>query len=172
MATAVKLVDPKDSELLASLEARGKQANLFFRAMAHRPDVLKNFPPLYMAVVGPGLVARRLKVLVYLACSYANRCPYCIASNLPGAHKAGVSGEEIVALEAERNEIFPADEQAALRYARELTRTATATQTRTALAAHFTDEQIVEITLVVGFSNFTNRFNNGLQILPEAGQSS
>ena len=94
MATAVKLVDPKDSELLASLEARGKQANLFFRAMAHRPDVLKNFPPLYMAVVGPGSVARRLKVLVYLACSYANRCPYCIASNLPGAHKAGVSGEE------------------------------------------------------------------------------
>ena len=172
MATAVKLVDPKDNELLASLEARSKQANLFFRAMAHRPEVLKNFPPLYMAVVGPGSVARRLKVLVYLACSYANRCPYCIASNLPGAHKAGVSGEEIVALEAERNEIFPADEQAALRYARELTRTATATQTRTALAAHFTDEQIVEITLVVGLSNFTNRFNNGLQILPEAGQSS
>jgi AhpD family alkylhydroperoxidase len=171
MATAVKLVDPKDNELLASLEARGKQANFFFRAMAHRPEVLKNFPPFYTAVVGPGSVPRRLKVLVYLACSYANRCPYCISSNLPGARKAGITGEELVAVEAERNEIFPAEEQAALRYARELTRTANATETRAALAAHFTDEQIVEITLVIGLSNFTNRFNNGLQILPETGQS-
>ena len=33
MATAIRLVDPKDNELLASLEARSKQANLFFRAM-------------------------------------------------------------------------------------------------------------------------------------------
>ena len=172
MATAVKLVDPNDNELLASLESRGKQANLFFRAMAHRPEVLKNFPPFYTAVVGPGSVARRIKVLVYLATSYANRCPYCISSNLPGARKAGITEEELVAVEAERNEIFPAEERAALNYARELTRTANATETRAALAAHFTDEQVVEITLVIGLSNFTNRFNNGLQILPETGQSS
>jgi uncharacterized peroxidase-related enzyme len=172
MATAVKLVDPKDNELLASLEARAKQANPFFRAMAHRPEVLKNFPPFYTAVVGPGSVARRIKVLVYLACSYANRCPFCVASNLPGARKAGITEEEIAAVEAERNEIFPAEEQAAINYARELTRTANAAETRAALAAHFTDEQIVEITLVIGISNFTNRFNNGLEILPEAGQSS
>ncbi len=172
MATAVELVDPKDNELLATLEARSKQANLFFRAMAHRPEVLKNFPALYMAIMGPGSVARRIKVLVYLACSYGNRCQYCIASNLPGARRAGISEEEIAALEAENNGIFPADEQAALNYARELTRTANATETRAALAAHFTDEQVVEITLEIALSNFTNRFNNGLQILPEAGQSS
>jgi len=172
MATAVELVDPKDNELLATLEARSKQANLFFRAMAHRPEVLKNFPPLYMAIMGPGSVARRIKVLVYLACSYANRCPYCIASNLPGARKAGITEEEIAALEAENNGIFPTDERAALNYARELTRTANATETRAALAAHFTDEQVVEITLVIALSNFTNRFNNGLEILPETGQSS
>jgi uncharacterized peroxidase-related enzyme len=172
MAIALKLVDPKDNQLLASLEARSRQANHFFRAMAHRPEVLKNFPPLYMAIVGPGSVTRRIKVLVYLACSYANRCAYCISSNLPGAHKAGITGEEIVAVEAERNEIFPAEEQAALRFARELTRTAQATETRAALAAHFSDEQIVEITLVVALANFTNRFNNGLNIPLETGQAS
>ena len=33
---------------------------------------------------------------------------------------------------------------------------------------HFTDEQIVEITLVIAMANFTNRFNNGLDIFPEA----
>jgi uncharacterized peroxidase-related enzyme len=161
-------VDPAENQFLASLEARTKQANPFFRAMAHRPEVLKNFPPLYSAIVGPGAVARRLKAMVYLACSYANTCPYCVAGNLPGARKAGVTEEEIQALEAGRDEMFPADERAALAYARELTRGAHAEGTRDALGAHFTDEQIVEITLVVGMANLTNRFNNGLGILPEA----
>src|SRR5436309_12131601 len=124
MATALKLVDPSENEFLASLEARSKQANPFFRAMAHRPEVLKNFPPLYSAVVGPGSVARRIKVMVYLACSYANTCPFCIASNLPGARKAGMTEDEIKALEAGNDEGFSPAEKAAIAYARELTKTA------------------------------------------------
>jgi uncharacterized peroxidase-related enzyme len=166
MATALKLVDPAQNEFLAGLEAKAKQPNPFFRAMAHRPEVLKNFPPLYSAIVGPGSVDRRTKVLVYLACSYANHCAFCIAGNLPGGRKAGITEDEIRALEAERNEGFRDTEQAAIRYARELTRTANAVETRDALAAHFTDEQTVEITLVVGIANLTNRFNNGLGIRP------
>jgi uncharacterized peroxidase-related enzyme len=168
MATAVKLVDPSENETLAGLEARAKQANPFFRAMAHRPEVLKNFPPLYTAVVGPGSVPRRVKVLVYLACSYANTCPFCVASNLPGARKAGITEDEIRATEAGNDEPFPPAERAAIAYARELTKTAHAESTSAELRAHYTDEQIVEITLVIGISNLTNRFNNGLGILPEA----
>src|SRR5579872_4532293 len=168
MATALRLVDPSENEFLASLEARARQANPFFRAMAHRPEVLKNFPPLYSAVVGPGSVERRVKVLVYLACSYANTCPFCIASNLPGARKAGVTEDEIRALEHEEDGPFSPAERAALAYARELTRTAHAKSTTEELRNHFTDEQMVEITLVIGISNLTNRFNNGLGILPEA----
>jgi AhpD family alkylhydroperoxidase len=168
MATAVKLVDPSENEFLASLEARSKQANPFFRAMANRPEVLKNFPPLYTAIVGPGSVPRRTKVLVYLTCSYANTCAFCIASNLPGARKAGITEDEIKAVETGNDEVFPPAERAAIAYARELTKTAHAKSTGAGLNAHFTDEQIVEITLVVGMSNLNNRFNNGLGILPEA----
>jgi uncharacterized peroxidase-related enzyme len=168
MATAVKLVDPSENEFLASLEARAKQANPFFRAMAHKPEVLKNFPPLYTAVVGPGAVPRRVKVLVYLASSYTNTCPFCIASNLPGGRKAGITEDEIRALEAGQDDVFPPAERAAIAYARELTRTAHADATTAELRAHYTDEQIVEITLVIGISNLTNRFNNALGILPEA----
>ena len=39
---------------------------------------------------------------------------------------------------------------------------------RDALFEHFTNEQIVELTLVVAIANFTNRFNNGLSLEPEA----
>jgi alkylhydroperoxidase family enzyme len=135
--------------------------------MAHRPEVLKNFPPLYSAIVGPGSVARRVKVLVYLTCSYANTCAFYIA-NLPGARKAGITEDEIRAVETENNDAFPPAERAAIAYARELSRTAHAKSTTEELRAHYTDEQIVEITLVVGMANLNNRFNNGLGILPEA----
>jgi uncharacterized peroxidase-related enzyme len=167
MATALKLVDPAENEFLAGLEARAKQPNPFFRAMAHRPEVLKNFPPLYGAVMGPGPVARRIKELVYLTCSYTNSCAYCIAGHVTGARKAGITEEELAALEAGQDQIFPAAERAAIAYARELTRTARGATTREELGAHFTDQQIVEITLVAGMANLTNRFNNGLGILPE-----
>ena len=54
-----------------------------------------------------------------------------------------------------------------IRYARELSRTADAGETRDALFEHFNQEQIVEITLVAAMANFTNRFNNGLMPPPE-----
>jgi hypothetical protein len=46
--------------------------------MANRPETLKNFVPFYSSVVGPGSVERRIKSLVYMACSYANECAFCI----------------------------------------------------------------------------------------------
>jgi alkylhydroperoxidase family enzyme len=106
--------------------------------------------------------------MVYLVCSFGNQCAFCIASNLPGGRKAGLTEAEVTALQQEQDEIFSAPERAAIRYARELTRTAKAEAARQEMFAHFTDEQIVEITLVIGMSNFTNRFNNGLEIFPEA----
>ncbi len=164
---SIALVEPSQNEFLASLEARAKQPNPFFRAMAHRPDVLKSFVPLYAAVMGPGAVERRVKMLLYLACSYANRCAFCIAANTPGAHKAGLTEQELQALKEEWDDEFSESERAAIRYARELTRTCDAMATRAALSEHFRDEQIAEMTLVICTANFTNRFNNALQIHPE-----
>ncbi len=167
MSVAVKLVDPTQNEFLASLEAKAKHPNPFFRAMANRPESLKNYVPFYVSVVGPGSVERRVKSLVYMTCSYANECPFCIEANMAGARKSGITEEEMQALQTEQDQNFDEKERAAIRYARELTQTADAEDTRAALAEHFTSEQIVEITLVVGIANLNNRFNNGLNILPE-----
>ena len=49
----------------------------------------------------------------------------------------------------------------------DMSRTADARDTRDALNEHFSSEQIVEITLIVAMANFTNRFNNGLELKPE-----
>jgi len=166
MATPIKQADPAENEFLANLESRAKHPNPFLRAMALRPDALKNFIPFYAALVGPGLVDRRTKMMVYLATSYANQCAFCIAANLPGGRKAGLTEDEIHALESWKDEGFNPAERAAIRYARELTRTARAQTAREEMFQHYSHEQMVEITLVVAMANFTNRFNNGLEILP------
>lgn len=163
----IKLVEPAQNEYLTELESKSKRRNNFFRMMAHKPDVLKNFVPLYGSITGPGAVNRRTKELVYLAVSYANECPYCTAAHVASRLKAGISEEEMRALQTEQNQFFEEPERAAILYARELTREVAADDTREDLYKHYNDEQIVEITLVVAIANFTNRFNNGLGLEPE-----
>jgi uncharacterized peroxidase-related enzyme len=163
----IPLVEPSQSELVTELESKGKRENRFFRMMAHKPEVLKNFVPFYSAVVGPGATDRRTKELVYLTVSMANECAYCMAAHKASAKKAGISDEQIRALETEQLQNFSEPERAAIRYARELTESASATTAGQGLFQHFNDEQIVEITLVIAMANFTNRFNNGLGLEPE-----
>jgi len=167
MGTAIRLIDPAENEIVTQVEKKTGKPNHFFRAMANRPEVLKNFIPLYGAIVGPGSVDRRVKELVYLTVSFANECAYCSAAHVASGRKAGITEDELTALRTEQDALFSAPERAAIAYARELTREADAPETRSELAAHYTSEQIVEITLVAAMANFTNRFNNGLELKPE-----
>jgi uncharacterized peroxidase-related enzyme len=167
MANPITLVEPAQNEFLAGLEKRANRPNHFFRTMANRPEVLKNFVPFYGSIMGPGAVDRRTKELVYLTVSYTNQCAYCTAAHTASGSKAGVTEDEMHALKAGEDGGFGAAERAAIQYARELTRTADGAQTRDALNAHYNDEQIVEITLIAALANFTNRFNNGLDLAPE-----
>ena len=160
-------MDPTQNEFLAQLESKSGRPNHFFRTMANRPEVLKNFVPLYGAIMGHGPVDRRTKELVYLAVSFANECAYCSASHMASGKKAGITEEEMTALRTEQEQAFSAAERAAIRYARELTREADGRDTRDDLNEYFSSEQIVELTLVAAMANFTNRFNNGLDLQPE-----
>jgi alkylhydroperoxidase family enzyme len=57
-------------------------------------------------------------------------------------------------------------------YAERLTRAAGAGLRDPALdelKRHVTEDQLVELALVVSIANFTNRFNNGLRIEPDLG---
>jgi uncharacterized peroxidase-related enzyme len=167
MATAIKLVEPAQDEFLAGLEKRSNRPNHFFRTMANRPEVLKHFVPFYSSLMGPGPVDRRTKELIYLTVSYTNKCAYCTAAHVASGSKAGVTADEMRALQAGQDGGFSASERAAIEYARELTLTADGAKARAALDAHYNGEQIVEITLIAALANFTNRFNNGLDLVPE-----
>jgi uncharacterized peroxidase-related enzyme len=167
MAQMVHGVDPANNETLAEIE-RKTGPNNFYRAMAHKPDVLAVFPKVYGAIMGPGALDRRLKEMIYLAVSTVNECKYCTEAHLKGARKAGLTEHDIDDIESETNQNFTPAEQTALHYAREMTRAcADEFGTRESLREYFSEDQLVELTLVIAMANFTNRFNNGLNVQVE-----
>ncbi|PYT11542.1 MAG: hypothetical protein DMG59_26085 [Acidobacteria bacterium] len=67
--------------------------------------------------------------------------------------------------------MFDAKEKAALLYADRVTRGAAAIRDNTLeeLKKHFTEDQIIELTLTICIANFTNRFNDALVLTPDLG---
>lgn len=80
-----------------------------------------------------------------------------------------MSEEQIQALKDPgglRRDVFTEEERAAARYAQLLTAGPSAVRQRDLdeLGKYFNAEQIVELTMIVGTANLTNRFNDGLQV--------
>ena len=67
---------------------------------------------------------------------------------------------------------FDEKELATVRYADLVSRGASATRRETleALGKFFTEDEIVQLTLVICMANFTNRFNDALQVKPDLGE--
>lgn len=83
-----------------------------------------------------------------------------------------MSEEQIQALGFyHRSRAFEAQEKAVLLYAERMTRGAAAIREGTLeeLRKYFSEDQIVELTLVIAVANFTNRFNDALQVEPDLG---
>jgi uncharacterized peroxidase-related enzyme len=164
MAHSVRGVAPEQNAALAEIEKKTGPSS-FLRVMAHRPEAMRNFVALYEILMGPSVLDRRLKELVYLAVSYVNECKYCGSHHVKTSREAGISDTEIREIEVENNQHFSPKEQAALHYARELTRTASVDDdTRYRAQELLSADQFVELTMIVSLANFTNRFNNGLAV--------
>jgi uncharacterized peroxidase-related enzyme len=134
------------------------------KALAHRPEMLANFLGFYSSV-GRSL-DRKLYEAVYLRVSLINGCHYCTQHHIAGAKRAGVALEQMIALKGGDYSSFTPAEQVALGYAEKLTRTpAGATDADFAeLKQHFSDEQIVDLHMLIGVANLTNRVTGPLAL--------
>lgn len=99
---------------------RGKPGNAQ-KALAHRPEMLKNFLTFY-ASVGRSL-DRKLYELIYILISLINGCGYCTQHHLASSKRVGLTGEDWAALRGGDYSRFTEKERAALVYAEKLTRT-------------------------------------------------
>jgi uncharacterized peroxidase-related enzyme len=140
---------------------RGKPGNAQ-KALAHRPEMLKAFLPFY-ASVGRSL-DRKLYEMIYLHVSFINGCHYCQQHHVASSKRVGLSAEDWRALKDGNYARYTDKEQAALAYAEKLTRTPHEITDADVekLKKHFSDAEIVDLHLLVGLVNLTNRFTDPL----------
>ncbi len=142
---------------------KGKPGNIQ-KALAHRSAMFGNFLG-FSASVGRSL-DRKLYEAVYLRVSLINGCHYCTQHHVQGSKRAGITPEQIKGLKGGNYAGFSAPEQVALRYAEKLTRTPDGTSDAdfAELRKHFSDEQIVDLHMLIGLANLTNRVTGPLAL--------
>lgn len=163
---------PELQKTFDALASRAGKVPNIFAVMAHRPDVLQTFLPLFKAIVNQGTVEAKFKELAYLRASMVNGCEYCTRAHIASSKRAGVTEEQVAALPFyQRSPLFDEKEKATILFADRVTRgAATIREPQIEELRKFYDEgQIVELTLVICVANFTNRFNDALEIVPDLG---
>lgn len=132
--------------------------------LQRRPKLVKALAGLAAAVWDPeGSVDRGFKRLVAHLVSRAAGCQYCMAHTVEGALLLGVAPEKVAAIwEYSRSPLYSAAERVALDFA--LAAGAVPNAVDDALfeqmKAHWSDDEIVEITAVISLFGFMNRWND------------
>lgn len=134
----------------------------FHQLLAHRPEVLKTITPFY-ASVGRSL-PRRLYELVYLRVSMINASPYCTQHHLLASRQADIVPDDWPLLNTGDYSACSPQERTALLFTEKLTRNPGQVEDHDIelLKRHFSDEQIVDLHLLVGLANLTNRITGPL----------
>lgn len=161
----ISLVDPESAspevKEIYEKTLRGKPGNAQ-KALAHRPEMLKNFLGFY-ASVGRSL-ERKLYELIYLRVSLINGCHYCAQHHFSSSKRVGLTAEDWAALRAGDYSRYSEKERAALTYVEKLTRIPhdISDADFVPLKKEFSDAEIVDIHLLTGLANLTNRFTDPL----------
>lgn len=140
---------------------RGKPGNVQ-KALAHRPEMLRNFLAFY-ASVGRSL-DRKLYEVIYIRVSLINGCRYCTQHHVASSKRVGLAQEHWAALKAGDYSGFDDKARVALNYVEKLTRTPhdLLDADFAPLRQHFSEPEIVDIHLLTGLANLTNRFTDPL----------
>lgn len=140
------------------------EPNNFFKTMGHAPDLLGPLVELSGAMLEGGVLERRLKEWVILQIARLHNCDYVY-----GAHKQALSraltsdaiGERDMPLDTST---FTAADKLAIRYAGQVSTSVVDDSTFQEVEATFTNEEIVELTVLAGYYTFICRTVNALQI--------
>jgi uncharacterized peroxidase-related enzyme len=144
----------------------------FFRAQTMRTDLVEAELNLMGTIlVKEGALTRQQKEYIFLVCSAANLSTYCVTAHCEIVRMLGIAGPEPeqIALDHTSTKI-PIVMKALLNFAAKLNShpTKVGRADMDALRTYgYTDEQIMEIVVVVGFAKFANYVAFGLGTLPD-----
>ncbi len=131
--------------------------------MAKAPGLLEAFMGLAGTISFMGHLEPGLSQMISNVASHSAGCRYCQAHTATHAAQAGVDPDKVANVwEFETNDQFSAAERAALRVARDAAQVPNAVtdQHFDDLAAHYTEEQIVQIVATISLFGYLNRWND------------
>jgi uncharacterized peroxidase-related enzyme len=171
----VKLIQPEERPEQAALVERirkGRRGNVInvYKILMHTPDIAAVWLDLVNAVRFKTELDDRLREIVIVRVGYLNRCAYVVNQHVPELSvPAGLPKEQSQALADWRPSTFFNDrERAALAYTDAVTRDIDVPDAVHAeLRKHFSERQIVELTVLIGTYNMHTRVGQALQIDPE-----
>lgn len=146
------------------MEARGGLLNIF-RAMAHSPEMMRRFMKLGSYFLEEGKLDPALRELAILRAGWVCRAPYEFSQHIAFARRAGLSDAQIRGVGNPTIQLFDRHQMAVLSYAGELSSDADVSDAvYEAVAAFLNEEEIVELTMLVGFYNMVSRALNALRV--------
>lgn len=152
-------------ELDFMAEAMGFEANSL-KVMAHKPELLRGFISLSVAVLGPdSTVSVGLRQMVAHVASCSAGCSYCQAHTGHRAELLGVDTKKLSQLHVFReSNLFSESERAALSLAKAAGEVPNATSDEhfSEVRRFYSEKEIVEILSVVALFGFLNRWNDTL----------
>jgi len=152
-------------EVLAGMEARGSEVLNLHRTLANDPNVLRNFLRLGNSLLMYGLLPPALRELAILRVAQMTGAGYEWAHHVPIACEAGVSEEQIAALKSwPTSPHFDERQHAALRYVESVASLAVSDEVFAEARGHFSEAEVVELTLVAGYWGMVARLLLALQV--------
>ncbi len=134
--------------------------------LAHVPPALEHLASLLMELKERQGIPWRYIELAIVAVSKLNECHYCVGHHSPMLRVEGLSEEAIESLPGTAHPELDDTDRLVIEYATLVTQNAGRIREAVfdRLRAHFTDAQIVELTLRISLCGFFNRFNDALQV--------
>lgn len=141
------------------------------KVFAHRPSAVKHIMGLLLDLADEQILPKRYLEIALVVVSKINECRYCVAHHTPRLIDQGLSAEAVANILEPQVDGFDAVDMLVRDHAVQVTNNSQyiRDQMFDELKKHFSQEQIVELTLRTALCGFFNRFNDALQIGMEDG---
>ena len=141
------------------------------RVFAHRPTALKHVMGLLLDLAQENVLPKRYLEIALVTVSKLSACAYCVSHHAPRAIAHGLEPETLQRILEPDCPGLDAVDRLVRDYAVAVTERPQYIRDAMfeALGRHFSEEQIVELTLRTALCGFFNRFNDALQIDIEDG---
>jgi uncharacterized peroxidase-related enzyme len=141
------------------------------KIFAHRPPALRHIMGLLLELADEAVLPKRYLEIALVVVSKLNECDYCVAHHAPRLMDQGLSMEAAADILADQVSGFDEADMLVRDYSVQVTETPGRIRDamHERLRRHFSEEQIVELTLRIALCGFFNRFNDALGIEMEDG---